>query len=418
MHDSPVKVGSMLLTLVDPERGHERAYNRWYERDHFYAGCLIGPYLFAGARWVATRALKSLRWPRESAIAEPFDAGSFLATYWVLAGHHDDHFEAWARPQVRELYAAGRGFAKRTHVHTALFDHLGASYRDADPVPIELALDRLGRLVALWLNGIGRDARTLARSRARLVPQLLAASNVEIASSWTPCAGENEPKNVPMHLGSPAGGPERLCQLFFVTGDVRAPLERFRSYTQTIERASRASAVRRCCTCRARTIRGGAVVKTTEVSANGFRFTADVAGDAGAPLVLLLHGFPQTRYTWRHQLPALAAAGYRAVAPDQRGYSPGARPSGVEHYGIDALLGDALAIADACGAQRFHLVGHDWGGQLAWLLAARHLSACARWRCSRARTRQRLRARSRAIPSRASARSITVRSRTRTRRRC
>jgi pimeloyl-ACP methyl ester carboxylesterase len=114
------------------------------------------------------------------------------------------------------------------------------------------------------------------------------------------------------------------------------------------------------------------VVSTTEVSANGFRFTADVAGDAGAPLVLLLHGFPQTRYTWRHQLPALAAAGYRAVAPDQRGYSPGARPSGVEHYGIDALLGDALAIADACGAKRFHLVGHDWGGQLAWLLAARH----------------------------------------------
>jgi len=140
--DYPVKVGSMLLTLVDPERGYERAYNRWYERDHFYAGCLIGPYLFAGARWVATRALKDLRWPRESAIAQPFDAGSYMATYWVLEGHHEEHFDAWARPQVRELYAEGRGFAKRTHVHTALFDHLGATYRDADPVPIELALDR------------------------------------------------------------------------------------------------------------------------------------------------------------------------------------------------------------------------------------------------------------------------------------
>lgn len=111
---------------------------------------------------------------------------------------------------------------------------------------------------------------------------------------------------------------------------------------------------------------------TTEISANGFRFTAEIAGEASAPLVLLLHGFPQTRYTWRHQGPALAAAGFRAGAPDQRGYSPGARPSGVEHYGVDALLGDALAIADALGAPRFHLVGHDWGGQLAWLLAARH----------------------------------------------
>lgn len=240
VNDYPVKVGSMLLTLVDPERGYERAYNRWYERDHFYAGCLIGPYLFSGARWVATRALKDLRWPRESAIAQPFDAGSFLATYFVQAGHHEEHFEAWARPQVRELYAAGRGFAKRTHVHTALFDHLGASYRDADPVPVELALDRgYGGLVAVWLDGVGRDARGLAGELAKeLVPQLLAGSNVEIASSWTPSAGENEPKNVPMALGSRAGGPERLCQLFFVDGDVRAPLERFHAYTQAIERAS------------------------------------------------------------------------------------------------------------------------------------------------------------------------------------
>ena len=109
------------------------------------------------------------------------------------------------------------------------------------------------------------------------------------------------------------------------------------------------------------------------------RFTAEVAGPerGGAPLVLLLHGFPQTRHTWRHQVPALAEAGYRAVAPDQRGYSPGARPDPAElgNYGIDRLVGDALALADAAGAgpdQPFHLVGHDWGGAVAWLVAARH----------------------------------------------
>ena len=112
--------------------------------------------------------------------------------------------------------------------------------------------------------------------------------------------------------------------------------------------------------------------RTTEIPASGFRFVADVAGQTGAPLVLLLHGFPQTRYTWRHQLPALASAGFRALAPDQRGYSPGARPSGIASYAVDALLADALALAEACGSARFHLVGHDWGGQLAWLLAARH----------------------------------------------
>jgi pimeloyl-ACP methyl ester carboxylesterase len=112
--------------------------------------------------------------------------------------------------------------------------------------------------------------------------------------------------------------------------------------------------------------------RSVEIEARGLRFTADVAGRSGAPLVLLLHGFPQTRYTWRHQLPALADAGLRAVAPDQRGYSPGARPAGIDAYATDALVGDALALADALGATRFHLVGHDWGGQLAWLLAARH----------------------------------------------
>ena len=63
--DYPVKVGSMLLTLVDPNPGFERAYNRWYERDHYYGGCMVGPWLFAGSRWVATRPLKDLRWPAD-----------------------------------------------------------------------------------------------------------------------------------------------------------------------------------------------------------------------------------------------------------------------------------------------------------------------------------------------------------------
>ena len=105
---------------------------------------------------------------------------------------------------------------------------------------------------------------------------------------------------------------------------------------------------------------------------SGLRFAAHSAGSDDAPLVLLLHGFPQTRHTWRHELPALAKAGYRAVAPDQRGYSPRARPTGVESYATERLVGDALAMADALGAERFGLIGHDWGGQLAWLLAARH----------------------------------------------
>jgi pimeloyl-ACP methyl ester carboxylesterase len=101
-------------------------------------------------------------------------------------------------------------------------------------------------------------------------------------------------------------------------------------------------------------------------------FLAHVAGAAGAPLVLLLHGFPQSRFTWRDVMAPLAAAGLHAVAPDQRGYTPGVRPKDVGSYATPRLVADVLDLADALGAETFHLVGHDWGGQVAWLTAADH----------------------------------------------
>lgn len=105
-------------------------------------------------------------------------------------------------------------------------------------------------------------------------------------------------------------------------------------------------------------------------------FDVSVAGDAAAPLVLLLHGFAVSRHLYDAQLPALARAGLFAAAPDQRGYSPGARPdpADVALYDIELLIDDALRIVAALGhgARRFHLVGHDWGGSLAWEISARH----------------------------------------------
>jgi pimeloyl-ACP methyl ester carboxylesterase len=86
-------------------------------------------------------------------------------------------------------------------------------------------------------------------------------------------------------------------------------------------------------------------------------------------LVLLLHGFPETDESFRAILPVLAAAGYYVVAPDQRGYSPGARPTDVADYNLLDLVGDMLSMATALGADRFHLVGQDWGGAVAWLAA-------------------------------------------------
>jgi pimeloyl-ACP methyl ester carboxylesterase len=112
------------------------------------------------------------------------------------------------------------------------------------------------------------------------------------------------------------------------------------------------------------------MAETHEIAANGLSFTVDLAGPPCGPAVLMLHGFPQSRVAWRSQAAALAAAGFRTVAPDQRGYSPGARPAGIEPYAAGNVVADALALMDALGHARFDLVGHDWGGQIAWLTSA------------------------------------------------
>ena len=110
--------------------------------------------------------------------------------------------------------------------------------------------------------------------------------------------------------------------------------------------------------------------QTTVVRANGeLVFDVLTAGPEDGQVVLFLHGFPQSAQMWRPQLEALAEADYRAVAFDQRGYSPGARPESVDDYKIDHLIDDALAVA---GDRPFHVVGHDFGGVVGWHLAGKH----------------------------------------------
>ncbi|MCG8469642.1 MAG: alpha/beta hydrolase [Gemmatimonadetes bacterium] len=110
----------------------------------------------------------------------------------------------------------------------------------------------------------------------------------------------------------------------------------------------------------------------TRIEAGGLAFDARVAGPEDGPLVFMLHGFPQSSYEWRHQIPALADMGFRVVAPDQRGYSAGARPEGVDAYGIPHLVGDIVGMADALGREAFHVVGHDWGAAVAWFVGLTH----------------------------------------------
>jgi pimeloyl-ACP methyl ester carboxylesterase len=106
---------------------------------------------------------------------------------------------------------------------------------------------------------------------------------------------------------------------------------------------------------------------TREIEANGITLHVREEGE-GRP-VLLLHGFPELAYSYRHQLPALAAAGYHAIAPDQRGYGGSSRPEPIEAYDLDSLAADALGLMDALGEREFVVVGHDWGAPVAWHLA-------------------------------------------------
>lgn len=169
-----VRLGSMLFTLVEPHRGQEVAYNRWYERDHFYAGCMVGPWLFAGRRWVATRALKDLRFGAEPDLFGGADLGSYLAVYWILDGRHDEHTD-WALRQVRWLHDNGRMFAERDHVHTLLYRHEWTATGRDDGIPPELALDHpFGGLTATVVEPApGVDPEVLGTFvRGRFSPEL------------------------------------------------------------------------------------------------------------------------------------------------------------------------------------------------------------------------------------------------------
>lgn len=105
-----------------------------------------------------------------------------------------------------------------------------------------------------------------------------------------------------------------------------------------------------------------------ELTINGLRFHLIDEGQ-GAPVVLL-HGFPDTSHVWRHQIPALTAAGYRVIAPDLRGRGQTEAPARVEDYRLSASVSDVAAILDTLGIERAHVVGHDWGAAVAWLCAA------------------------------------------------
>ncbi len=112
-------------------------------------------------------------------------------------------------------------------------------------------------------------------------------------------------------------------------------------------------------------------LKEQFINANGHRFHVVLAGPEDGEPVLLLHGFPEFWYGWRHQIDALAQAGFRVIIPDQRGYAFSDKPKGIRAYRVEELVADTTGLIAACGYERVNLVGHDWGALVAWETAIR-----------------------------------------------
>lgn len=212
--DEPIRAGTMLWVFTDPHRGHEVAYNRWYERDHYYGGCMIGPWHFAGSRWVATSAHKRARPEPDASMGLGRGEGSYACLYWYLDGHHQDAMD-WATPQVHALYADDRGFGPRSHHNTGTYSHRWRSYRDEHPVPVELALDhRYGGLVVWFVDPVG-STEAVDGFFAERLPTFLDGSPIASFVAWdlVPLSDE-KPDFVP-----DAPSDRRLLVAQFVEGD-------------------------------------------------------------------------------------------------------------------------------------------------------------------------------------------------------
>ncbi len=223
--DDPIRIGTMLYTLVEPHRGHEVEYNRWYERDHFYAGCQIGAFNFSGARFVATAPMKAHRYPTqgEALVANP-QTGTYLGVYYVLDGHHDE-WNRWAVDQVNVLHAAGRMFEHRDHIHTGLYRFEWEQRRDEDGVPAELTLDRrFPGMVSVFMepSGDATGADLGAWVCDTYLPRVLPGSPVASVLGFSP---------LPLLADAPGDVPrgetldERVVLMCFIDDDPSASFE-------------------------------------------------------------------------------------------------------------------------------------------------------------------------------------------------
>jgi hypothetical protein len=212
-------IGSALITMVEPHPGHERAYNRWYEDDHFISGAMSMPWMFAGRRWVATRDLQDLRYPADSAVAKPITAGCYITVYWINEGRYADHMD-WTVAINRRLLPDGRVFQERTHVFTSFQNYLGVVYRDGDAGPRDIhALNHPYKrlVVEVYDAAADQDPETLATwLREEHLPAKLAGSAIAMATVFEPMP---LPGSTPTYVKPVEGVGKRITVLYFLESE-------------------------------------------------------------------------------------------------------------------------------------------------------------------------------------------------------
>jgi hypothetical protein len=180
-------IGSALITMVEPHVGHDRAYNRWYEDDHFIAGAMAMPWMFSGRRWVAPKTLQAYRYPADSAVAQPLDAGKYITIYWLVDGRYDEHM-AWTVATNHRLRADDRVYLDRTHVYTSFQTYRGASYRDPygprDIHALDYPFD--GLVVEVIDAGPGQRNALVDWLKVERAPAALAGSDIMMCLYFQP----------------------------------------------------------------------------------------------------------------------------------------------------------------------------------------------------------------------------------------
>jgi hypothetical protein len=209
-------IGAALITMVEPHVGHERGYNRWYEDDHYNAGAMAFPWMWAGRRYVAPVPYQEVRYPADSVIAQPIEAGKYISIYWITEGQYENHLR-FAVGTNHRLFADGRVFMERDHTFTAFQRYLGPVYRDDDgPRDIHSLNYPYGGLVVevIDANSAGARDELVEWVRRERIPGPDSSVAMGMMFAPMPLPGDKQP-----YVKDVEGVDDRLTILWFTEGD-------------------------------------------------------------------------------------------------------------------------------------------------------------------------------------------------------